>query len=369
MKGIRLNGKLLRLSTVAAGCIGLVFLFPEWRKELQAHGGYPQCGEGLHNDGFGYCVSAGADTPPSDEYLQEGQVWDYRGNGVWVAECAEPVGGCKGRTYEAEINGSSVDMTSTNEEAGTASSGVNVPAPVSSPVDPPVVPPNGPQGTPPSDRPCAESGYEERLDTLASVSPSSPVKCEYYVYVRRFASPDNFGGGYHGDNRQATTSLGVTSRVSGNFILWRDGTGTALNVCSDPSQFMNEEPKTGQPMASLINGTSLVDGNPIITFSTAGSNPLVSHSPDIDTRLDLEVAEGSQSITLSGTLRGDPFPDAEVFIADSRGNSVMLDSYMTPLNPLTGPYVWLIGNRDLRLGTFKVTIPKGGAQAGLCSRS
>jgi hypothetical protein len=128
---------------------------------------------------------------------------------------------------------------------------------------------------------------------------------------------------------------------------------------------MNFEPKTQQPAASLINGTSLVDGNPVITFTTAGSNPLVPLSPDIDTRLDVEVKEGPHSIVLSGTMRGDPFPSAEAFIVDSRGNSVMLTSF-NAANPTTGPYVWLIGNRDLMLGSFDVTIPKG--QGGLCRR-
>jgi hypothetical protein len=361
------------LIKVGVMCIALMIAWSAWRNELQAH---EPCPEGQNRDEFGFCVSPGADTPPSNEYLRTGEQWSYRGNGVWVSECVEPVGECKGRTYEAEVSGTSITVGSTDAstnagvsggiEASSGASGVN--APIPSP--PPPTPPPEPPVAPPPDHWCAASSYKQALDTLAS---SSLDQCQYFVYMRRFASPKTFGGvPFHGDSRGVSTNLDVTSRTSGTFILMNDDRGTVLNVCSDPTildvlLFNTTLTKTASPSATLINGNSLVDGSPLIIFTTKGANPLVPGSPDIDSRLDLQVRENSESITLSGTLRGDPFPSAEVFIVDTQGTTMLLTSYTTPLDSATGPYLWLPGDRDVRLGTFNVTIPKG--EGGLCGRT
>jgi hypothetical protein len=125
-------------------------------------------------------------------------------------------------------------------------------------------------------------------------------------------------------------------------------------------------------MARLINGRSLIDGAPSIIFTTTGAAPLFRppetpidlRAPEIDTRLDLQVRQGDSSITLSGTLSGDPFPSAEVFIVDSYGNRFMLTEFSTPIDPTYGPYVGVPGEQGVRLGSFEISIPKG--EGGLC---
>lgn len=211
----------------------------------------------------------------------------------------------------------------------------------------------------------ARYGHPGGTERMYNESVGRSLPCEYFVFMRRFAAPESFGMSFNGDNRDPSTSLEVSSRVSGSFTLGGDGRGTLFNVCSDPSHWAGIT-KTAIPGASLINGDTLVTANPVIIFTTAGSWPILPMTPDINSRLDLEVMGGYSDITLSGTLSGDPFPSAEVFIADTYGNSVMLTSYMTPINKTTGPLVGVPGDWGLQLGSVNKTIPKG--EGGLCSR-
>jgi hypothetical protein len=344
----------------AASCGLLALAYPDWRTEVRAH----DCPEGDHRDEFGYCVGPGADTPPSDEYLEEGQAWEYRGNGTWVATCVEPVGVCKGKSYEGKSEGGVISVEIISVDTVTDSSGINAPLP---PVNLPVEPQPSPEPPvePPPARSCATSAFEQQIDLLDELfDPSEGRPCEYYVYMRRFAEPESFGGGFSGDNRRAGASLDATSRTSGSFILETDGRGTVLNVCSDPTHHVTGLTGTAHPTATLVNGISEENGKPFITFTTAGSNPVVPGSPDIDSRLDLQAEEDSRSITLSGTLSGDPFPSGEVFIVDSRGNSVLLTSFMSPFDATTGPFIYLPGSGDSTLASFQVNVPKG--EGGVC---
>ncbi|CAB3809777.1 hypothetical protein LMG28614_07129 [Paraburkholderia ultramafica] len=342
-----------------AAAVLLVAMIIFWPTHVKAH----ECPEGKHRDSVGYCVSPGADTPPSNEILGPGEQWEYRGNGVWVGMCVQPVGECRGKTYDVQIPGGSIPVGSTDippnsggTEASGGSSGVNAPIPLTEP-------PPEPPGAPLPDHSCAGSSYVEALETIRR---SSLDQCQYFVYMRRFAAPQFFGGGFRGDAREPGTSLDATSRTSGDFILTNDGRGILLNVCSDESSFADHT-ATGIPSATLINGNSLIDGSPLIIFTTQGANPLVPGSPDIDTRLDLQVSENSESLTLSGTLRGDPFPSGEVFVVDTKGKTNLVTSYTTPLDSVSGPFIWLPGNRDMQLRAFNVTIPKG--LGGLCGRT
>jgi hypothetical protein len=77
----------------------------------------------------------------------------------------------------------------------------------------------------------------------------------------------------------------------------------------------------------------------------AGSNPLVPGSADIDLTLTLRVGLGS----LSGSLTGDAFPNAEVFVVGA-GGAKMLLKFSTPGGPVTGPYLYLPGANTRPMG-------------------
>lgn len=93
---------------------------------------------------------------------------------------------------------------------------------------------------------------------------------------------------------------------------------------------------------------------------TAGANPLVPGAPDIDTFIDVSARFGSTAITIDGTVRGDTFPNAEVFVVDAVGNRVLLWDYATTGDQNTGPMTRLAGSHSsATLGSFSVRLPIG----------
>jgi YD repeat-containing protein len=154
MKRIRCDVKAAQLTILIALCTALMLLWPQWRSELQAQ---DYCSAGSHIDSFGFCVGPTADTPPSsNEGLSAGEVWEYRGNGRWVAACPDP--------NVAELTGvcvpETITVTQPPEPSGT------LPIPSGGIVTVPVEPSSPPQ-PPPSEPPAPES-------PTAGTSPPSP---------------------------------------------------------------------------------------------------------------------------------------------------------------------------------------------------
>jgi hypothetical protein len=79
----------------------------------------------------------------------------------------------------------------------------------------------------------------------------------------------------------------------------------------------------------------------------AGANPLVPGAPDIDLSLTLRVGASG----LSGSLVGDAFPNAEVFVVGP-GGATMLHTFTTPGGPTTGPFLYLPGANTRPMGGF-----------------
>ena len=177
----------------------------------------------------------------------------------------------------------------------------------------------------------------------------------YTVYVRRFADDDSFGLGFEGDDRGATTEVGptVTSRVSGSFTIDSEGNAVIADVHSDPSQWIVGGSATGTPSATLIQTK---DG---VIFSTAGGNGVFhGAAPDIDTQLDLTISATPSGVQMSGTLRGDMFPSAEIFVVSPSGQATMLTTYSTPVNSSIGPFLFLFGRGEITLGTFSTPVSR-----------
>ena len=183
-------------------------------------------------------------------------------------------------------------------------------------------------------------------------SPSQAQAGDYIVHMRRFAEPSSFGMGFHGDARKpsASTERSVTSRVAGSFSIDSKGKLRLLDVHSDPSRWVVGGTRTASPSATLTQ----IGG--VIVFTTAGSLPLIPGAPDIDTRLDLSVRPALSGMEFTGTLQGDPFPSAEVFVVDPSGKATMLGSYSTPLNTVLGPGLFLFGTGDVPLTSFSKTV-------------
>lgn len=79
----------------------------------------------------------------------------------------------------------------------------------------------------------------------------------------------------------------------------------------------------------------------------AGANPLVPGAPDIDLSLTLRVGPNG----FSGSLVGDAFPNAEVFVVGP-GGATMLHTFSTPGGALTGPFLFLPGANTRPMGGF-----------------
>ena len=170
------------------------------------------------------------------------------------------------------------------------------------------------------------------------------------VYLRSFAPFDSFGGGFAGDNRTFSTDLNATSRLSGKVTI-DPATGQVLGATaqSSPSScagapcslVFGDTSRTGTPTISARN----VGG--AIVVNMAGANPLVPGAWDIDLTLTLRVGPSGYS----GSLVGDAFPNAEVFVVGP-GGATMLHTFSTSGGPLTGPYMYLLGANTRPMGNF-----------------
>lgn len=93
------------------------------------------------------------------------------------------------------------------------------------------------------------------------------------------------------------------------------------------------------------------------TASTAGSNPLIPKSPDIDTKVDVRLDWGlAQTMRVSGGVSGDDFPNLEVFLrCYQSGKSALLVDGRTKRNRYAGPMT--LYGAGKRLCSFTASIP------------
>jgi RHS repeat-associated protein len=176
------------------------------------------------------------------------------------------------------------------------------------------------------------------------------------LYIRSFAPWASFGGGFRGDNRGFTTDLRATSRMWGRVtvnlqtgVVSAPAAGSSGTTCAGPpcSWFRNQE-KVADVTISVVSTT---EGASTITL--AGANPLVAGAPDIDLSLTLQLRPGG---FISGTLRGDAFPNPEVFAVGASGPKMLL-TYQTLGGPLTGPALYLPGANSVWMGSFDSHYP------------
>ena len=180
----------------------------------------------------------------------------------------------------------------------------------------------------------------------------------YSLWFRRYAPFAEFGFGFEGDKRTAaSTSFADTARTSGGCSFGPGVVGPGYGTSSGTKHKLSSTSAMSKVTSSVTVATrslSLVR----FTAMTAGANPMVPGAPDIDTFVDLSGTFSSSALTIDGTVRGDTFPNAEVFLVDSVGKAVLLWDYTTTGGQDTGPMTRLAGSHSsTTLGTFFVRVP------------
>jgi RHS repeat-associated protein len=171
------------------------------------------------------------------------------------------------------------------------------------------------------------------------------------LHLRSFAPWAVFGTIYKGDNRDFTTSRSkeVTSRIWA-YVKFAVRTSRILdrNVGSDPSHqiWPVERVATGTPQ---MNVTTSGRG---LRVDVSGNNPLFPGSADVDIHLNVSANSSGNRTCFSGSMTGDGFPNAEVFVVDRGNRATMIHTYATPADPDTGPYRLLPGDLGRDMGTF-----------------
>jgi len=112
---------------------------------------------------------------------------------------------------------------------------------------------------------------------------------------------------------------------------------------------------------AILSNVARTNGMLKFTVQTAGANPLVPVvAPDIDTFVDIVVTFG-EHVRYVGTVRGDDFPNGEVFVVEPEGREVLLFDYRTGGGRNTGPLTRLAGSHaDQHLGAFDIVVPEIG---------
>jgi len=219
----------------------------------------------------------------------------------------------------------------------------------------------------------------------------APAKIEFDLYVRRYAPFKSFGGGFEGDGRGFSTDLTVTSRTVGvaTFGPQPSGKVNGIGYSSGSSWVGPWEVRKAYSLGSIgqhkgdvrvsILGLAASKDKISFTIYTEGNLPLKdlllkkrladaankansqlrpnsAHpqgTPDIDTFVDFSASFKKGQVVLEGTVRGDGFPNAEVFIVDASSQVVALLDYRTSSGE-AGPLYRLFGaHATNRLGIFK----------------
>ena len=210
--------------------------------------------------------------------------------------------------------------------------------------------------------------YVPRRIEAQRTKPESPLPPPTFgLYFRRYAPFKEFGrgnpytlgiGGYFaGDNRGVCTSRQVTSRTYGivlfnksgvtRFIAGTSGThfhpvfGDVVVGMSDVHRHLKSSPVTGPDLFGF-------------RASTAGGNPLIKPSPNIDTFVDIKVDFGSPSrMRISGEAFGDNFPNLEIFVVGRSNRTALLLDGQTTGGPSSGPGTRLYTSHESQsLGKF-----------------
>lgn len=193
----------------------------------------------------------------------------------------------------------------------------------------------------------------------------------YVLMVRRYAPMKSFGGGFEGDGRAgASTSLTATARTSASVGFSLAGVASSTGGSSGTSYVgpweCLKDTRLSRWVGSKMAGVRVTLSNVRTTATSVnftvyseGANPMVPGAPDIDTFVDFEARLQSDRALFRGTVRGDGFPNAEVFLVDPAGNTLLLLDFRTKSGD-AGPFTRLMGSgAGNKLADFSQTVALG----------
>jgi hypothetical protein len=197
----------------------------------------------------------------------------------------------------------------------------------------------------------------------------------YTLFFRRYAPFESFGGGFEGDARSvASTNLSDTARTIGKVqfapgmigVVIGESSGTSfVGVGALIQNILGRH--TSKVTSSVSVSTKSLDCVRF-TAQTAGANPMIPGAPTIDTFIDFHVAFSNTSVVFQGTVRGDNFPNAEVFVTDSQGCALMLLDFSTSGGQTTGPIIRLAGSHaNQKIGEFNYRVSLSANQCFVAS--
>ena len=183
------------------------------------------------------------------------------------------------------------------------------------------------------------------------------------VYMRSYAPWPTFGGVFgvapaQGDNRGPSTSLAATSRMSQRLDFSSDGKLLGDTAWSDSSHTLGLGGKA-HPRHNALPGS--VPGGSKVAANLAASDPVLLYmhaAPDIDLHLNLTLTTTDSTVSLKGNVKGDAFPNMELFVVIGQSSPVMLDTFSTRggRSFFTGPGQMLPGNHYDLMSTFDTTL-------------
>jgi hypothetical protein len=189
----------------------------------------------------------------------------------------------------------------------------------------------------------------------------------YYLVFRRYAPFATFGFGFEGDHRtKASTSMSDTARTSGTVMFDRSSIGKVTGISSGTtyqglgSQVAALMGKHHSTVKTSISNQRTSTNHVSFTAATEGANPMLPKSPDIDTYVDFSARWSAGALNFEGTVRGNSFPNAEVFVLDGFGKAALLFDGQTSGGRQTGPLTGLAGSgANKRIGSFSKSVPVG----------
>ncbi len=192
----------------------------------------------------------------------------------------------------------------------------------------------------------------------------------FLLVFKRYAPFATFGGGFHGDNR-STPSLTDSARTMG--VLTLDFTKPELSLTgSSGVSFHSLLPSVRQIGTTkvTIHRQSFNKFTRCWDFEvqSAGALPLAqmafgpgvkrNPSPDIDTFIEARVTLlPTGALQINGALRGDDFPNAEIFLVNAQnGNHQLVHHFITSGGRNTGPLGLFGAARRTTLANISATV-------------
>lgn len=184
----------------------------------------------------------------------------------------------------------------------------------------------------------------------------------FMLVFKRYAPFETFGGGFEGDNRTGPSSnRGATARTIGVVDFDIATVSPKMLGYSTGTRWFKDAEMSFSKVTTQLTVGSTANGSTTFTAYTAGSNPCVPAAPDIDTFVDLTAKFAPGSVTFSGKVRGDAFPNAEVWVYDGTvgAKHVLLVDYRTGGDRNLGPATLFGTGASTTIATFNRTVLLG----------